>query len=55
MKPHVKPSWEFTEGNGLSTVDDFVQPSSPTSEDCPALQYIAYNDMLRRVAVRSNL
>ena len=54
LKPHVKPSWEFTEGNGLSTVDDFVQPSSPTSEDCPALQYIAYNDMLRRVAVRSN-
>ena len=54
LKPNVKPSWEYPVGTGMSSRDDFVQPSSASSEDCPALQYVAFNAMLHRVALRAN-
>jgi hypothetical protein len=54
LKPHVKPSWEYAEGEGLSSPDDFVQPESEMGDECEALQYIWYNAALMKVALRAN-
>ena len=54
LKPHVKPSWEYEEGKGLSSPDDFVQPVDGQSEAVPALQYTWFNEALTKVALRAN-